>query len=147
MVWDTIAAWWGAISGTLASAVIAWNFFRDRPRVKVSVTKNMRITPNYITENTEENFILITAANTGKYPVYLSKAYFTLRASSKSLLLAGPNNLKTERLEPGLSRDFIGVQDKNDLSDLKKAIVCDAVGRKFECKIPDSWETQRKTQE
>ncbi|MBA7674004.1 hypothetical protein ES703_82211 [subsurface metagenome] len=46
---------------------------------------------------------MITANNTGKYPVYLSKAYFicSRRSPKKYILFTGPNNFKTEKLEPG----------------------------------------------
>jgi len=135
MAWGTIAAWWGAISGTLANVVIVWNFCRDRPRIKVNVKTNMRLTPNTFTNDPNEPFILITALNIGKYPVYLSKAWLNLKNSSQSILMAGPNNFKTEKLEPGLSRDFVAKQSQIDLDNLKEAYVCDAVGRKFKCKI------------
>ena len=98
---------------------------------------NMKLTiPNPITNEPNENFVLVTAANVGKYPVYLTKAWFTLKNSSQSLLMAGPNNFKTEKLQPGLSRDFIGKQSQIDVNNLKAAWVCDAVGRKWKCKIP-----------
>ena len=137
MTGGMLVAWWGAILGTIGSALSMWNLWRDRPQIKVSVKKDIRLT-----NNLEKNFILITAANIGKYPVYLSKAYFTLRTSSQSLLLTGQ---KTGKLEPGLSQDFICVQDKLNLNDLKEAIVRDAVGRKFKCKIPCSWQKTQTT--
>lgn len=136
MAWDTIAAWWGAIFGTLANIVIVWNFFRDRPRIKVTVKMNMKLTvPNPFTNDPNDTFVLVTAANVGRYPVYLAKAWFTLKNSSQSLLMAGPDNFKTEKLEPGLSRDFVGKQSQIDLNNLKEAYVCDAVGRKFKCRV------------
>lgn len=136
MVLDTIAAWWGAVSGTLASVVIVLNFSRDKARVKVTVKMNMRLIPNTLTDDPNEAVILVTASNIGKYPVYLSKAWFTLKNSPDSLLLAGPINFKTEKLDPGLSRDFPAKQSQIDVNKLKEASVCDAVGREWKCKVP-----------
>lgn len=133
----TIVAWWGAVLGTVGTAIHVWNFWRDRPRVKVSVKTDMRLTtPNPFSVDPNEDFIVITASNMGKHPVYLSKAWVTLRTSPKSFLLGGPTNFKTEKLEPGLSRDFIGKESGIDVGNLKEAWVCDAVNHTFKCKIP-----------
>lgn len=139
MIAGTVVAWWGAISGTVGTGLGIWIFWRDRPRIKVSLRKDMMFSANDMTNNPKEKFILITAANMGRHPVHLCKAYFTLRSSTKSLLLTGPRNLCTEVLDPGLHRDFPLIQSKCDLSDLKKAYVVDAVDRKFKCKVPRSW--------
>jgi hypothetical protein len=80
-----------------------------------------------------------TAANVGRHPVHLYKAYFTQRTATEALILTGPRNFGTEILNPGLKRDFPAIQSKLDLSNLKEAYVVDAIERKFKCKIPRSW--------
>ncbi len=142
MIRGTVIAWWGAILGTVGTGLSIWNIWRDKPRIKVSVAKNMILSPNDMTDNPKEKFIIITAANVGRYPAHLYKAYFTLRSSRssiKSLLLLGPRNFGTGILYPGLKRDFPGIQSQCDLSNLKEAYVVDAVEHKFRCKIPRSW--------
>ena len=140
MIGETLVAWWGAILGTVGTGLSIWNFWRDRPRIKVSVAKDIQLSENDMTDNPEEKFIMITAANVGKHPVHLSKAYFTLRTSKQSLLLGGARNFSTGILNPGLKRDFPAIQSKLDLSNLKEAYVVDAVERNFKCKIPRSWQ-------
>jgi hypothetical protein len=135
----TFVAWWGAILGTVGTGLSIWNFWRDRPRIKVSVAKDIMLSENYLTDNPEEKFILITAANVGRHPVHLYKAYFTQRTATEALILTGPRNFGTEILNPGLKRDFPAIQSKLDLSNLKEAYVVDAIERKFKCKIPRSW--------
>jgi len=136
MIAGILVAWWGAILGTVGTGLSVWNFWRDRPRIKVSVKNDM-------TNNPQERFILITAANVGRCPIYLSKAYFTIRTSTKYWLLTGSRNFSTKIVEPGLNRDFLVIQSEHNLSDLKEAYVEDAVGRKFKCKIPRSWRKKK----
>ncbi|MFH1371465.1 MAG: hypothetical protein ABII09_09310 [Planctomycetota bacterium] len=140
MIGGTLIAWWGAILGTVGTGISIWNYWRDRPRIKVSVAKNIKLSENDMTDNPEEMFVMITAANVSKLPVYLSKAYFTLRTSTQSILLEGPHNFSTKILNPGLRRDFLAIQSRLDLSDIKEAYVVDAVDRKFKCKVPRSWQ-------
>ena len=143
MIGGILVAWWGAILGTLGTGLSIWNFWRDRPRIKVSVAKDILLSENDMTNNSKEKFIMITAANVGRYPVHLYKAYFTLRTSTKSLLLGGPRNFSTRVVEPGLKSDFPAIQSKLDLSDLKEDHVVDAIDRKFKCKIPRSWQKKK----
>lgn len=146
MIGSMIVAWWGAILGTIGTGLSVWNFWRDRPRIKVSLAKDIVLSENDMTNNPEEKFIVITAANVGKCPVYLYKAYFTLRnaQASAGLVLGGPRNFHTEILNPGLKRDFPAVQSQCDLSKLKEACVVDAVERKFKCKVPRKWREKGK---
>ncbi len=139
MISGTFVAWWGAILGTIGTSLSIWNFWRDKPRIKVSVAKDMLLSENFMTDDPKEKFICITAANVGRCPVYLSKAYFTMRTSTKSWLLVGSRNFSTKILESGMNRDFLVIQKEHNLNDLKEAYVVDAVGRKFKCKIPRSW--------
>ncbi len=141
MIGGMVVAWWGAILGTVGTGLSVWNFWRDRPRIKVSVAKDMLLSENDMTDNPKEKFIVITAANVGRCPVHLYKAYFTLRnaPASEGLVLGGRRNFHTEILNPGLKRDFPAIQSKCDLRSLKEAYVVDAVERKFKCKIPHSW--------
>ena len=143
MTTGTLVAWWGAILGTVGTSLSIWNYWRGRPRIKVSVTKNMLLSQNDMTNNPKEKFICITAANVGRCPVYLSKAYFTMRTSTKSWLLVGSRNFSTKILEPGLNRDFLVIQSQHNLSDLREVYVVDAVERKFKCKIPRSWRKKK----
>jgi hypothetical protein len=136
---EIIVAWWGAVLGTVGTFLHLWKFLRDRPCVKVTVQKDMTLLPNELTNNPDEKFLFITAANMGNQPVHLSKAWFTQRRSKESLLLAGPTNFSTRTLEPGQRRDFPAIQRQCNLTDLKEAYVQDAVGRTFKCKIPRSW--------
>jgi hypothetical protein len=139
MRYEIVVAWWGAALGTIGTFLHVWKFLRDRPRVRVTVQKDMTLSPNRLTNNPKEKFVIITAANMGNQPVHLSKAYITLRRSKQSLILAGPTNFSTASLEPGLTRDFVGIQSQCNLIDSKKAYVVDAVGRKFKRRIPRSW--------
>lgn len=143
MIGGILVAWWGAILGTLGTGLSIWNFWRDRPRIKVSVAKDILLPENDMTNNSKEKFIMITAANVGRHPVHLYNAYFTLRTSTKSLILAGPRNFSTRIVEPGLKSDFPAIQSKCDLSDLSEAYVVDAVERKFKCKVPRSWRKKK----
>ena len=136
---EIIVAWWGAVLGTAGMVLHVWKFLRDRPRVRVTVQKDMEISPNQLTDNPKEKFLNITAANIGNQPVHLSKAWFTQRRSKESLMLVGPMNFSTHILEPGQRRDFPAIQSKFNLTNLKKVYVEDAVGRTFKCKIPRSW--------
>ena len=143
MIGGTLVAWWGAILGTVGTGLSIWNFWRDRPRIKVSVGKDFVYSGNDMTDYPKGKCILIIAANVGRHPVHLYKAYFTLRSSTKSLLLTGPSNLCTEILNPGLVRNFPITQSKCDLADLRQAYVVDAVERKFKCKVPRSWRKKK----
>lgn len=136
---EIVVAWWGATLGTVGTFLHVWKFLRDRPRVRVTVQKDMMLSPNTLTSNPKEKFVIITAANMGNQPVHLSKAYISLRRSKQSLILAGPTNFSTERLEPGQKRDFLAIQSQCNLIHLKKVYVEDAVARKFKCRIPRSW--------
>jgi hypothetical protein len=102
----------------------------------------MKISPNTITNNADQCFLIITANNVGKHPVHIAKAYVELskpEQGKKFILLAGPDNFHTEELRPGLKRDFIGKQNGLDMANFKCAYVEDAVGRKFKCKVPREW--------
>lgn len=129
MVWDTIAAWWGAVSGTLASAVIVWNFCRDRPKIKVNVNINPIL---------NENYIKVTASNIGKYPVYLEGVGLTLKNSLGSYQMNAqmePHIFINPKLDPGLSKEFVFKIKQTEEDNLKEAWVCDAVGRVWRCKL------------
>lgn len=136
---EIIVAWWGAVLGTIGTVLHVCKFLRDRPRVRVTVQKDITLLPNPLTDSPNEKILLITASNIGNQPVHLSKAWISQRRSKESLLLAGPMNFSTQILEPGKSRDFPCIQSQCNLTDLKKAYVADAVGRTFKCKIPRSW--------
>ncbi len=79
-MWDTAIAWYGAALGTVGTILGIKNYLRDRINIKVNVAKNHRLTtPNPISNNPDELFVIITANNVGKHPVHLSKAYFELK--------------------------------------------------------------------
>jgi hypothetical protein len=78
---EIIVAWWGAVLGTIGMFLHVLKFLRDRPRVRVTVQKDMTLSPNTMTDDPKEKIIIITAANIGNHPVHLSKAYFALRHS------------------------------------------------------------------
>ncbi|MBN2590553.1 MAG: hypothetical protein JXA96_11885 [Sedimentisphaerales bacterium] len=139
MKYEIIVAWWGAILGTIGTFLHVWKFLRDRPRVKVTLQKDMTLLPKTLTDDPNEKILIITASNIGNQPVHLSKAYFSQRQSKEFLILAGPINFSTKILESGQRRDFPAIQSKCNLTNLKKAYVEDAVGRKFKCRIPRSW--------
>lgn len=132
-------AMWGALLSTFLAGFRVLEFLETRVRLVVRVSRNMKVHPK-TTEYGDKTYIVITAANPGRRPVFVEKAGLIVRRkrSNKTGGFISPESMRglNEPLAEGMSREFLmdqaGIEDKDGFRpDEYVAFVNDRTGRQF----------------
>ncbi|NOS67933.1 MAG: hypothetical protein HOO67_06270 [Candidatus Peribacteraceae bacterium] len=135
----TVLAMWGALVSTALAGFEGAKFYEGRSPVVVMLKRNMKVYPK-TTQYGDKTYIVITAANRGKSPVYISNAGMMVRKKPGSdaggFIAADAMRGSGEPILEGTGRDFF-----LDMEDLEKkhgygqneyvAFVSDRTGRTF----------------
>lgn len=121
-------AWYAAIVATGSAMVSAYNILRDRARLQVTVKADMKLAPSD-TSYGDATYVVVTAVNTGRRPITVTKVWFEKNKHAKpKLLLADSMKHGAKELSEGKWADYLGKQDQFDPS-LKYVCVEDSTGR------------------
>lgn len=129
-------AWYGAIVATTSAILGAISVFRDRAKIRVSATPDMKIVQSVGDYSKDSSYILIEVANVGRRTVHLRELpYLTLKGEKRtSLIVKGPWQ-PSSILAEGESATMLGRQQDVDLSQIRRVIVTDATGRRWKGKV------------
>lgn len=134
-----VVAWYGAIVATASAMLSGYVVWRDRVRLKVVATPNMRLTEACGNFSTDEDVILIEAANVGRRSITLETTWFELRKSKSPRALFVKSQWRpSSKLAEGEKATKLCKQRDLDLSTLSCVVVKDATGRKWRGKIERS---------
>jgi len=120
-------AWYAAIVSTLSALVAAYNVWRDRSRLKVTATPNMKLTGSVGPYSEDKTYVLIEAANVGRRAITLSTAALWLKKQRKHVVVVGKWQPKS-RLTEGESATILCDQQSLDLDAVARVTVVDATG-------------------
>ena len=134
-----IASIFGIVFGAVSLVVSFLAYFRDRPRIKVSLRWDMSVTPGPICDHTKK-YGVIEAVNVGRRPIFVSHASLKLPRQGDStpylLLMEGVRGEKLAEGDPPwkcmINQDGLDQYSK----DWKKmrAIVIDSAGKEYTSK-------------
>jgi len=130
-----IAAILGMILGTAGLVLGILNHFRDRAKIIVILKWDMRFTDNPV-YNSRKSWAIISVANLGRRPIFISKAAIYLPKKYKARFIIAHESLKGKKLNEGDPElTYILSQDgfEEYAKDWKKirAIVYDCAGKKY----------------
>ncbi|MFT5423140.1 MAG: hypothetical protein ACI89L_000914 [Phycisphaerales bacterium] len=128
-------AWYGAVLATASVAFGCFAIFRDKRKIVLRARANWRITEPFANYKTEDIYIYVTAANTGRRPVTLGNLAMQSTESSKSGWFVVGEWSPKSRLEEGESASRLVNQKELDLSKVKFIAVEDATGKVWKAKI------------
>jgi len=131
---DTVA-WYAAIVATISVFFSGLNIWRDRPRIKISLKKNMKIYPADIGEEDKE-FLVIDIANVGRRPITITHVGFEETGEDAgAILVADSVKHGSREIQEGKSTSYLVNQSQMKLERLKNIIVFDATGKKYRRKV------------
>jgi len=132
----TTVAWYAAIVATISVAVGGYAVWRDRARLKVLATPNMRLIEAVGAFSTDEDLIFVEAANVGRRPICLGIVWFeSADVKPPGGLLVQSKWAPSSKIAEGERATMKCRQGDIDLSRLTGVAVRDATGRVWRGKI------------
>ncbi len=95
--WATLL---GLLSGVTAIVLSVINYLRDKPRIKVTLQWDMKVTPNVVYDS-NKLWGVVTATNTGRRPIYISHAALRLPKGAENRILILKEGIGGEKLSEG----------------------------------------------
>lgn len=87
-----VVAWYGAIVATGGLFLSAFNFFRDRARIKLEYKFNGRLYDKNLKEYNNLKYLIISVINKGRRPVLIEKVSLRILGRGWSFLGGKLNN-------------------------------------------------------
>jgi hypothetical protein len=123
-----VVAWYAAIVATFALVVNAYSVWRDRPRLRVRISRNMKIIPP--DDPNDPKYYSITIANPGRRPITITHVAFTQKEGDTMLLGESVTQGHREIL-PGHNTIYLVEQDPINESNLEYLLVYDGACNKY----------------
>jgi len=130
----SVVAWYAAVVATTSAFFSGLNIWRDRPRIKISLNKNMQIHPASIKED-DKTFIAVNVANKGRRTTTITHVGFYEIGKKETGLLADSFIKGPRELQEGKSTMYLMDQSLIDIEKLKTVIAIDATGKTYKKKI------------
>lgn len=127
-----VVAWYAAIVATFALVVNAYSVWRDRPRLRVRITRNMKMVPP---DHGDPSYYCITIANPGRRPITITHVGFTMKEGENDILLGESVRDGNREILPGHNTDYLARQDMIDESNLQYLTVNDGALNEFRYKV------------
>lgn len=124
-------AWYAAIVATFALVVNAYSVWRDRPLLRVRITRDMKMLP----DPKDATYYCITIANPGRRPITITHVGFSLKEGENELLLGESVRDGNREILPGHNTDYLARQDMIDESNLKYLFVYDGALNEYRYKV------------
>jgi hypothetical protein len=109
-------AWYAAVVATGSAIVSAYNIFRDRARLQIRVSPNMKVIPPD-TRYGDKAYIQVTVTNAGRRPIYVTgvgfeeeKKHGTEKSPQRKFLIAESINKPPTELTEGAFVDLLSLQ-------------------------------------
>ena len=136
-------AWYAAIVATASVLFSGFHLWRDRARLRITVSPNMVVYPKG--PPYEGTLVRTTVANCGRRPITITHVSFENADSSAPTLLVGDSVREGPReLTEGKSTSYLVRQEGLNLSQLTYVCVCDATGKVHRRKLAKVLSKRRK---
>jgi hypothetical protein len=129
---DTVA-WYAAIVATLSVFLSILKFWRDRAKIKITLSKNMSMYPSEFGDE-NKTFMVVDIANIGQRPITITKVGFET-TTDKDILLADSLKKGARELNEGKSTSYLTDESQISFEKLTTIIVFDATGKKYKRKV------------
>jgi len=135
-------AWYGAIIATISLGLNIYKIWKDRPRLKISISKNYKIV-GFDISNKEVDlepgklFWLLSIINVSKYKLTIDQIGVEYKYEKGGALIVKDYNgpIQTFELTPFTSKQFIFSEELLPLNKIKNVSVKDATGKIWKKKI------------
>ncbi len=131
-----VVAWYGAIVATVSGLMGGYAIWRDRTKLKVSVSPSMNIMPLPSGSDPNAAFVVVKVANVGRRPIHLENAHFKPRTKGKKWLVVFTPWRPGPILNEGQSATTFVDRSELSLADMESIIVYDQAGRSWKARIP-----------
>lgn len=130
---DTVA-WYAAIVATVSAIIAGYSVWKDKAKVKITLSKNMEILPSE-PETVGKSFIVIDVANIGRRPITITHVGFYEIGKKEGGLLGDSFTKGPREIHEGKSTSYLMDQSLIDIKKLKTVIAIDATGKTYKKKI------------
>lgn len=129
-----MVAWYAAIVATASAFILGYSVWNDRSKVKIKISKNMKIYPPDRGEE-DKRFIMIGVANAGRRPITITHVGFYEIGKKEGGLLGDSFTKGPREIQEGKSTSYLMDQSLIDIKKLKTVIAIDATGKTYKKRI------------
>lgn len=140
----TAVAWYGAITATVSIIIAMLNYLRDKPKVKIEYSKNIKISNQQNLYDSSKTYFNISVINKGRRSINITKASIRILGLGGIYLLTDSFSPNRNRIltEENPTTQFLTDQNSIDFSKIWYIAIHDATGkeyRKYFHLLPTFW--------